>query len=279
MRRPLRTLAMAGACVAIAWIETGCATASRRAPTRAVGATRGYLHGVDPHSSPRAFAATHLSPSVWRRSVGVGLWQSKEILVPVALGGAAVALAPGDVRLSSAALGKFGGRGFVGDAGVYTLVGSSLALGLLHPRGDRTARDEAWVQGEAFALTFGVTFGLKTAVQRLRPLGSSERSSFPSGHTSIAFCAATLISREQGPAIAIPAYLLAGLTGFSRVEAGRHFPSDVVAGAAIGTLSALVIDALHFGAGSQSGICTRSSSLDVGVTDDGRPALQFSVDL
>ena len=260
-------------------VAVGCASACPRAAARAPREAIAYPGGIDPHGSLRAFAASHFSPAAWRRSVGVGLVQSKEIFVPVGIAIAALAVAPSDLHDSQEVLGTFGRRTVIGDAGVYTLVGSSFALGVLHPRAGRAARDEAWLQTEAFALTFGVTFGLKTVVGRLRPLGSSSPSSFPSGHTSAAFCAATLISRDQGPALGIPAFALASLTGFSRIESGRHYPSDVVAGAAIGTLCALVIDALHFGAGSQTGICTHSPELRVDLTEDGRPQVGVAIDL
>ena len=61
--------------------------------------------------------------------------------------------------------------------------------------------------------------------------------SFPSGHTSASFAAATAlyaIDRRWGTA----AYILAVLIGFSRLYLGVHFPTDVLAGAVIGILAA-----------------------------------------
>src|SRR5436190_1507805 len=81
------------------------------------------------------------------------------------------------------------------------------------PREGRTVRDELWTQGEAFALTFGINEGLKYLVGRQRP-DLTDFLSFPSGHTSTAFCAATLIMRNSGPAVGVPAYGVAFLTGF-----------------------------------------------------------------
>jgi membrane-associated phospholipid phosphatase len=106
---------------------------------------------------------------------------------------------------------------------------------------------------------------------------SRDRLSFPSGHTSAAFCAATLIERNSGPAAGALAYLAATATGFSRVEAGKHFPSDVLAGAAIGTLIAGSIDALHFGDGSPGeGISGSSWSLEPIVGSNGDVGLLVS---
>ena len=61
--------------------------------------------------------------------------------------------------------------------------------------------------------------------------------SFPSGHTSASFAAATAIyaiDRRWGAA----AYVLAALIGFSRLYLGVHFPTDVLAGAVVGILAA-----------------------------------------
>ena len=96
-----------------------------------------------------------------------------------------------------------------------------------------------------------------TTVQRLDIAGrdsNSVRLSFISGHTSMAFAAATLLSTVysdiHGPTttskIVWGASLsLAALSGYSRVHGGMHFPSDVVAGAAVGATVGYLIPALH----------------------------------
>lgn len=86
---------------------------------------------------------------------------------------------------------------------------------------------------------------LKTTVDATRPDGSDNKS-FPSGHTAVAFSAASFMDRrygaqwrEQHGAWAVPAlYGVAALTGLARVEANRHRWGDVLAGAAIGWSSA-----------------------------------------
>lgn len=94
------------------------------------------------------------------------------------------------------------------------------------------------------ALVCNVT--LKPLVGRIRPydlLGFPilvpplADFSFPSGHTSSSFAAATAIyamNRKWG----IAAYVFAALMGISRLYLGVHFPTDVLAGAAIGFLMA-----------------------------------------
>lgn len=95
--------------------------------------------------------------------------------------------------------------------------------------------------GEAVVLTYG----LKYAVGRERPYerypdrvhaySLEDSPSFPSGHTAAAFSLATSLSIKYPKWYVIaPSALWACSVGFSRMNEGVHYPSDVVAGAAIG---------------------------------------------
>ncbi len=64
-------------------------------------------------------------------------------------------------------------------------------------------------------------------------------SSFPSGHTTVAFAAATVFALEykDHPIIPIIAYSGASLIGLSRVIENKHWATDVLVGAALGFLT------------------------------------------
>lgn len=73
-------------------------------------------------------------------------------------------------------------------------------------------------------------------VRRVRKAPRS--SSFPSGHSASAFAFATGAAMEL-PALAVPLGPLAAAVAYSRVYTGAHYPSDVIAGAALGSSIAL----------------------------------------
>ena len=281
---PSRGSLAESAVLAGALLLGGCAGAGPRIPppiyprSHLPAAAPSACAGVEPHGSPAGFAHTHFSGAAWHDGVGAA-WNRGEFAIPLALGAGSLLTRVYDTKLEDAAKNTFHGNQWIGDTGVELLTGTSLALGALRPREGRTVRDELWTQVEAFALTFGINEGVKYLVGRERP-DLSDVLSFPSGHTSIAFCAATLIERNSGPALGIPAYGLAVVTGFSRIESGRHFTSDVLAGAALGTAVAIAVDSLHFGDGSPgSGICGCAGfpELGCGTDPEGRPALWVSL--
>jgi len=88
---------------------------------------------------------------------------------------------------------------------------------------------------EALASTYALTLAGKYLVGRPRPKGDNTRS-FPSGHTSGMFAMASVLDQRYGWKIGVPAYLLAGYTGVSRVRQHRHYPTDVLVGAALGII-------------------------------------------
>lgn len=89
---------------------------------------------------------------------------------------------------------------------------------------------------KSIAASTATTFTLKYTVKRERPDGSNDRS-FPSAHTMFAFQGATFIHQRYGFTYAIAAYLGGVFVGYSRIEVDKHYLGDVLAGAAIGSLS------------------------------------------
>ena len=117
-----------------------------------------------------------------------------------------------------------------GDVLQFVLPGTAAGLTLVYWDGKG-----ALEFGESATLTLGVTYGLKYTVNEKRPNGGSQ--SFPSAHTSISFSAAEFMRKRYGWEYGVPAYAAASFVAYSRVEAGEHYPHDVIAGAAIGIAS------------------------------------------
>jgi len=97
---------------------------------------------------------------------------------------------------------------------------------------------------EGLLLTYGAAGVLKLAVGRERPDGSNSRS-FPSVHAAGTACVAAIVWDRWGPGAGIPAAAVAGFTALSRITLGKHYPSDVIAGAAIGLSVGLAVAHSH----------------------------------
>jgi undecaprenyl-diphosphatase len=108
-----------------------------------------------------------------------------------------------------------------------------------------------WVQvGVAILVAEGVSGGLKLLLRRARPAAAESDPlplvdlpltfSFPSGHATVSFACATVLTFAI-PRLVVPLYALAALIAFSRVYVGVHYPSDVLAGAVLGILLATAL--------------------------------------
>ena len=96
----------------------------------------------------------------------------------------------------------------------------------------------SWQFAKGLLANQAVTQGLKYTIHKDRPDDSDDHS-FPSGHTSTTFQAASFIHKRYGWEYSIPAYIGAAYTGWSRIDSDKHYVEDVLAGAVIGTLSGL----------------------------------------
>jgi membrane-associated phospholipid phosphatase len=98
-------------------------------------------------------------------------------------------------------------------------------------RGADTGRDlvRAQISGASWS------YLLKYSVNRTRPNGDPR--SFPSGHATAAFATATVLQEHYGWKLGVPMYAVAAYVAAERVTQQKHWPSDVVFGAALGTIS------------------------------------------
>jgi len=135
------------------------------------------------------------------------------------------------------------------------------------------------VQWSAIQLSAASTKWLKADVERERPDGTNDRS-FPSGHTS-ATAVHSMLACRNIENLEIPAWgrttLKAGVgtipyaCGWARVEAGKHYPSDVLASVAIGNFFAMFINDAFMGIDSPDDM-----ALTVNHLTDGSFSLGFN---
>ncbi len=107
----------------------------------------------------------------------------------------------------------------------------------------------------ALLLASWASGALKDVVDRMRPpladhaIGAlvtvPSDPSFPSGHAATAFAAAGVVAALH-PRLRLPALGLAALVAVSRVYLGVHYPSDVLAGGALGLAIAAVVVSIPF---------------------------------
>lgn len=129
---------------------------------------------------------------------------------------------------------------YLGDSRV--LVGASL---ILMAYGNDEHHEAGRLMTSTVISTSAIVWGMKHIIGRKRPLGDVDGSpAFPSGHTAQAFAGATLLANRY-PKLRIPLYLGAGLVGLTRVYLGRHYASDVITGAAVGTITGALVSRHH----------------------------------
>ncbi|MDB4913312.1 MAG: phosphoesterase PA-phosphatase related protein [Gemmatimonadetes bacterium] len=154
------------------------------------------------------------------------------------------------------------GLEMIATPGAFVIGGALYSIGRFG--GHKDLEDLGWHGTESVLLASGVTTILKGVLGRARPyvagdsnahdfkffrgFADADRQSFPSGHTTAAFAAASSVTAElrrvwpKSTWFAAPAlYGGATLVGLSRMYHNNHWASDVVLGAAIGTFSGLKV--------------------------------------
>jgi len=110
---------------------------------------------------------------------------------------------------------------------------------------DSLSKRNSIVMGAGLLASGVIAVGMKYAFNRPRPFitypllitkkSDAGSPSFPSGHTSSAFATATSVSLCYPKWYVIaPSFLWASAVGYSRMELGVHYPSDVLVGAIVG---------------------------------------------
>lgn len=151
------------------------------------------------------------------------------------------------------------------DVLAVTLMAVPVSL-LLSDKIQRDYQTIGFMYGETLWFSYFTASIAKGAVQRVRPyaynsqvgldkkLRSYTKESFFSSHTVGAFASVTFFSvvySEYYPDSKYTSWIIAGgfaaasAIGIMRIEAGHHFPTDVLTGAAIGTAFGYIIPALH----------------------------------
>jgi undecaprenyl-diphosphatase len=106
--------------------------------------------------------------------------------------------------------------------------------------------------GLAIGMAGGISIIIKKIINRPRPFVTypndvTQRTktgpySFPSGHSTAAFATATALSLSTKKwEIAVPSFAYAAMVAYSRMRLGVHYPSDVLAGSAIGIGSGFIV--------------------------------------
>ena len=248
MRDVMSSLSSASRCLLLALAVAAAIPAATPAIASDDDAARVEEAAVTPVSSsefvPRGDGRRtmgRLPANLGRSAIGVF---HADNLVPFLVGGAGAAagsFADDEVRDSVNYSGSGWGRTFATAGG--PMWGSMFAAGMFTAgRLSDHARFRAMTYDmvDAVIVNFGYSEVIKVAVGRERPNGENNRS-FPSGHASNAFAIATVVERHYGWKLGVPAYVIAGVVGASRIQQDKHYVSDVVAGATLGYIVARTV--------------------------------------
>ena len=125
----------------------------------------------------------------------------------------------------------------VDDGLQYVPMAAAVGLNFCGVEARHPLRERIAVAATSYAALTAMAGTLKLTVKEWRPDGSDYRS-VPSGHAARAFAGAELVRSEYGWQWGIGAYAVAAGVGVLRITGNHHYTHDVLAGAAVGILSA-----------------------------------------
>jgi len=218
--------------------------------------------GPEPHPEPAHTGFRALVSETWSDFKAFPQRQSTWVILGIGAGGALLAH-PADDNLNAHLVGKksadrlWKAGNIVGAAS--TQIGVSVGLYVIGRYVVPADPDQAIIEGasprtnkwshmgldllRAQIVSQSFVHAIKYSVRRDRPTG--ECCSFPSGHSATAFAMASVIERHLGYRMSIPAMAIATYVGTSRLHDNRHFLSDVVFGAALGTATGWTVVGRH----------------------------------
>jgi membrane-associated phospholipid phosphatase len=238
---------------------------TRRMPARAFALGLGLLCSLsDAAASPRATVALDPVLDGLALSAGIGAALAAEFLIdpPAApLGRPDASSIPGIDSLACLPYDR--GLDAASEVFQYGAMLWPACFALIGEKGELLPA--AAVCAESLAWTYAAKEAAKALFPRTRPYAYADgelsgdlleeaRESFPSGHTALAFSAATsfaVLALETAPDDPATPWLVGGgfaaATGVAalRVASGNHFITDVAAGAALGSLIGWTVAALH----------------------------------
>jgi len=153
------------------------------------------------------------------------------------------------------------------DVLVWSLLAAPVGLAIATP-GSRQSWTLGAMYGEMLLVTNGLVQLIKGVTDRTRPYAYNDdpeipdelrfevsaKRSFPSSHTANAFAAAVFLSSTYAKLhprsstrkwVWLGSLAVAGTVGYLRYRAGKHFPTDVMAGAVIGSAIGYLVPKVH----------------------------------
>ena len=143
--------------------------------------------------------------------------------------------------------GQIGNNIKIDDISQFVPSLSVYGLNAVGIKGKNNFKDRTIILGTASLIMGSTVTGMKKLTAIERPDGSN-KSSFPSGSTAIAFMGAEFLYQEYKEVsiwYGISGYLVATGTGFLRMNNNKHWFTDVVTGAGIGILSTKIAYWIH----------------------------------